>query len=1696
MDSIHCEDSPTALHPLCANDSLEAGLPFDSTELSPLSEDSSTNITAASATPKASLLTKAVQQQQVGQWSLAGLNSPLAPLTPFPEAGKAAVTTSLSEEECDLDDGDNVARAAEGLGDAETVQATHESSAPITTPTPVTTQPATGIPTPSHTRPKASMFNLSLLDVSLSPTPAGSVVSASSGYSRIGASGSDGPGSATSHDNEEVSSVVSSSPVLDDLEVGNEDVSSSSSSTSASSAPALTAPPLTVNTAVAPAADAHELNSNANLPSPILSPTAANGVPQELTPPPAPPPPPPPRPSVMAISPSTKVKKGTSDADAVFERRPRASSADWKDIQFTSSPKQISLFPNSTSISSAPSALLHSNSRMQIPTQHLPLPEDVRTQLLPAMQSMFDPLPSRVQAHVILHLLNRLTSGNLQFVSSMILPALKRDFLGLLPLELGYHILEYLDLRSLGRCGQVSKVWRRVVDGEGAEVAVWKRRLVREGWFDTEEVNKEEDRQRKEAHDILEAEEAAKFDLILRENAAREAAKRKGKERETVPSVFFNHVHEERPLESSICGVVDCITCRGGVDKSRNGTSAASSCDGVEEEEEEEATWADGVEESVETKKCLRVEEEEDGEDEDEAVSALSCFCDASAEGGSCSCFGNQADANSGVASNSGSVLDGSTYGIVDESSSALTVDSEDPPLPYFPPGTPFEVVFRELDKLPKRKGRRDAIRLPPPKAPTPPVYKKLYRRHFATRQNWVHGRCKTISFPGHGTNVVTCLQFDDDKIVSGSDDTTIHVYDVNNGKLLKKLEGHEGGVWALQYWNNTLVSGSTDRTVRVWDLETGRCTHVFEGHTSTVRCLMIVTPTVISPPPNKYGHVQPSSTQTTDIPCPLIVTGSRDATLRVWRLPDPHFVLYGLETRDNLPLNGAPYFMHVLSGHTNSVRAIAGHGRVLVSGSYDTTVRVWDLVTGENVHCFRGHREKVYSVGYCHELRRAVSGSMDATVRVWCTRTGASLFCLEGHSSLVGLLELSPTYLVSAAADATLRIWCPTTGQCLATLTGHAAAITCFHHDPKLNRIVSGSDGGVKVWELSSAPHASAAAAAAAAAAANQRSDGSLPSMSHSATAGTVGTPPPVSMADFLSTSAAASLQGAAGVGGGPGFAFTQGPNGPQPVHGRFVKDLVNNIQGVWRVRMDERRMVSAIQKERGRTWFEILDFGEGVEAGGRIDGPGDGEEPEEGWVPEADLEDAGEQQADLADAVEGQQEDGEAGLGQEEFVTLPGSVLSTLVNGLPSSVTQADLASHMATHLQHHMAAASASGSTSNQNPLMSHHHHHHHHHQHPHHAAASTRNAFFRQQQQQLDDHHRHHHHHHHLVHHHHQHLHHHHAAASSSAAHVPTSGGVASTNPSQQVPGSILEFFDSFPSMVVEQPSSQPSSSSQQEDDLAPRRGLQRKNIPSAIVATSEDSAQSHAEAASTTGQVLEPLPFSLGPQPGSQDTPTPSSGLGSVSMSRQIQQMPTARQSATVVGDSGSAVAGGLGPFGYGPLFRTPPAGPPSFRPVAVPTSRSSKGSFSISSTSANVPSTFSFGNLGIGLFGSTSSAADTSRAASAVSPSASAANEDSTASGAARADIEQSGSRTSEGSEMVQAKPSSIPKPSKSSSVGNGGRGNATGMTSTPGSTSGASGPTLMPLSGDERLSQAAPAAENTGAAENTEEEGAQHDVE
>jgi hypothetical protein len=101
-------------------------------------------------------------------------------------------------------------------------------------------------------------------------------------------------------------------------------------------------------------------------------------------------------------------------------------------------------------------------------------------------------------------------------------------------------------------------------------------------------------------------------------------------------------------------------------------------------------------------------------------------------------------------------------------------------------------------------------------------------------------------------------------------------------------------------------------------------------------------------------------------------------------------------------------------------------------------------------------------------------SGSWDHSIKVWNVTTGALLHTLTGHTSAVNCLQMSPdeTKLFSGSADDTIKVWNVTTGALLHTLTGHTDPVRRLQMSPDGLKLFSGShDNTIKVWDLAAVP-------------------------------------------------------------------------------------------------------------------------------------------------------------------------------------------------------------------------------------------------------------------------------------------------------------------------------------------------------------------------------------------------------------------------------------------------------------------------------------------------------------------------------------------------------------------------------------------------------------------------------------------------
>ncbi|ETO35317.1 mycorrhiza-induced NACHT/WD-repeat protein [Reticulomyxa filosa] len=200
--------------------------------------------------------------------------------------------------------------------------------------------------------------------------------------------------------------------------------------------------------------------------------------------------------------------------------------------------------------------------------------------------------------------------------------------------------------------------------------------------------------------------------------------------------------------------------------------------------------------------------------------------------------------------------------------------------------------------------------------------------------------------------------------ICSSSDDKTIRFWDFKYNKQLQLLNGHTSSVNGIEFspfnGGRYLCSGSDDNTISLCDVETSKSLHVFNGHISNVWCIDI---------------------------SPLQSNNKDDNKM-------------------------------------NSIGVIGGNGYAICSGSYDQTIRIWDIETTKQFNVFKGHESVVMSVKYGLNglLNTILSGADDFNV----------LF--NGHKNTVLSVEYSPfviknisgnsNVICSGSFDNAIRFW------------------------------------------------------------------------------------------------------------------------------------------------------------------------------------------------------------------------------------------------------------------------------------------------------------------------------------------------------------------------------------------------------------------------------------------------------------------------------------------------------------------------------------------------------------------------------------------------------------------------------------------------------------------------------------------------
>jgi eukaryotic-like serine/threonine-protein kinase len=158
--------------------------------------------------------------------------------------------------------------------------------------------------------------------------------------------------------------------------------------------------------------------------------------------------------------------------------------------------------------------------------------------------------------------------------------------------------------------------------------------------------------------------------------------------------------------------------------------------------------------------------------------------------------------------------------------------------------------------------------------------------------------------------------------------------------------------------------------------------------------------------------------------------------------------------------------------GHTGAIRslAISPEGRRALSASADQTVRLWDVLSGQELRCFKGHSDEVTAVAFSPDGKLAASAGRDRCVRLWDVHTGEARGCWRGHTDDVTSVACGNGLLVSGGRDGTVRLWDPDRPGELRSFSGHLGWVSSVAISPDGSRILSGGyDGTVRVWDAQS---------------------------------------------------------------------------------------------------------------------------------------------------------------------------------------------------------------------------------------------------------------------------------------------------------------------------------------------------------------------------------------------------------------------------------------------------------------------------------------------------------------------------------------------------------------------------------------------------------------------------------------------------
>ncbi|XP_021736318.1 DENN domain and WD repeat-containing protein SCD1-like isoform X2 [Chenopodium quinoa] len=292
------------------------------------------------------------------------------------------------------------------------------------------------------------------------------------------------------------------------------------------------------------------------------------------------------------------------------------------------------------------------------------------------------------------------------------------------------------------------------------------------------------------------------------------------------------------------------------------------------------------------------------------------------------------------------------------------------------------------------------------------------------------HGSELRATLRGH-TGAVRAISSNREKVVSGSDDLSLVIWDKHEFIPLEELKGHEAQISSVRMLSgDRVLSSAHDGTVKMWDARNGSCIATVARCPGSVLCM-------------EYNDATG-----------ILAAAGRDNTVHIWDIR-------------------AGKQVHKLSGHLKWIRSIRMVGDSVITGSDDWTARIWSISRGSCDAILASHGGPVLCVEYSALDGGIITGSDDGSVRFW-ENSAYNIECTKNinlHSSILSI-NAQEQWLGIGAADNSMLLYHQSqdrSGGWQLYRTPHfsASVVRCVASDLDRKTICSGGrDGRLRLWD------------------------------------------------------------------------------------------------------------------------------------------------------------------------------------------------------------------------------------------------------------------------------------------------------------------------------------------------------------------------------------------------------------------------------------------------------------------------------------------------------------------------------------------------------------------------------------------------------------------------------------------------------